>query len=197
MVVSERGGEEGIVTSEPVLAAVGSEIVAFFRKKLVPAVLQDGDMVKLTWPGGQEDFRLGLCLYDMEAIRSGGPGGVRRDKEDGWRRSELLLSLHFFAFANRKAAFHAMEAEDELLLLEAAARAVYAEPELEGVGGRLRLTLDHVEGAGKASLWQSMSAPSQPAVWFKAEPVAIPGGLVRRAPAVREVRSTVGRRKES
>ncbi len=197
MVVSERDGDGKTVTSEPVLAAVGSEIVEFFRQKLVPAVLHDRDMIKLTPPGGQEDFRLGLCLYDMETIRPGGPGSVRRDREEIWRRSELLLSLHFFAFANRKAAFHAMEAEDELLLLEAACRAVYAEPGLPpGTGGQPQLTLDNVEGTRRTALWQSMATPCQPAVWFKVEPVAIPGSLVRRALAVREVRPSVERRKE-
>ncbi len=192
MVVSERDGAGDAMTAEPVLAAVGSELLELFRQRLVPAVLHDGDMIKLTWPGGQEDFRLGLCLYDMEPIRSGGPGSVRRDREEGWRRSELLLSLHFFAFCNRKAAFHAMEAEDELLLLEAAARAVYEEPRLRE--GQVKVSLDHVEGTWKHSLWQSTGG--QPAVWFQAEPVAIPGGPVVRPPAVREVRPTVERRKE-
>ncbi len=175
---------------EPVLRAVSGLVLDYFRTELVPSVLGSADLVKLTAPDAQEDFRLGLCLYDLEAIHSGGSGTMSRVGASGRRYPDLPLALRFFAFANRKAAFHSMEAEDELLLLEAAVRAVHSAPEFPAwAGGRLRL--DDVEGGQKTALWQSMNAPFQPAVYFIAEPVSIPSARVRRVPAVRSVETGV------
>ncbi len=185
--VSERAAGADAVR-EPVLTRVGGLVLDYLRQGLVPGVLAEGDMVKLTWPGAQEDFRLGLCLYDLESVRSGGPGTPTRQGEDQWRRPDLLLSLRFFAFANRKAAFHGVEAADELILLEAVLRAVYGAPDLPlGEGKAFRLALDRVERSEKTALWQSFHVPGQSAVWFSAEPVAIPGRPLSRAPAAREV----------
>ena len=194
--VSERGAAGDAVRCQPVLARVGELVVDYFREKLIPGVLAEGDMVKLAWPDGQEDFRLGLCLYDLESVRAGGPGTPTRQGEDKWRRPDLLLSLRFFAFANRKAAFHGVEASDELILLEAVMRAVYGAPGFPlGEGKTFQLTLDRVERSEKTALWQSFHVPGQSAVWFSAEPVAIPGRPLSRAPATREVEVDM-RRKE-
>ncbi len=182
---------------EPVLTAVSGLLLEYFRGELVPAVLGEADMVRLTAPEGQEDFRLGLCLYDLEEIKPGGPGTMTRLSEEERRHPDLILALHFFAFANRKAAFRSVGAEDELLLLEAAVRAVHNAPGLPLRDGRaLRVSLDNVGRDRSTSLWQSLNAPLQPAVWFTAEPVAIPSGRVRRIPVVREVDPAVRNRQE-
>lgn len=182
---------------EPVLTGVSGLLLDYFRGELVPAVLGDADMVKLTAPDGREDFRLGLCLYDLEEIRPGGPGAMRRLSEEERRHPDLALSLRFFAFANRKAAFHSMEAADELLLLEAAARAVQNAPGLPSWdGGTIQVSLEGVERERKTALWQSLNVPLQPAVWFTVEPVPIPSTRIRRVPAVREVETRIRRRKE-
>lgn len=194
--VSERTAGEDAAVREPVLTRVGGLVLDYLRQGLVPGVLAEGDMVKLTWPGAQEDFRLGLCLYDLETVRAGGPGTPTRQGENQWRRPDLLLSLRFFAFANRKAAFHGMEASDELVLLEAVMRAVYGAPDLPlGEDKTFRLALDRVERSEKTALWQSFHVPGQSAVWFSAEPVAIPGRPLSRAAVAREVEVDM-RRKE-
>ncbi len=178
---------------EPVLTAVSGLVLDYFRAELVPSVLGSADMVKLTAPDAQEDFRLGLCLYDLETIHSGGSGTMPRMSASERRHPDLALALRFFAFANRKAAFHSMEAEDELLLLEAAVRAVHSAPGFPvWEGGTLRL--DRVEDSHKTALWQSMNVPFQPAVYFIAEPVSIPSGRIRRVPAVRSVETAVQNR---
>lgn len=175
---------------EPVLTAVSGLVLDYFRTELAQVVLGAADMVKLAAPNSQEDFRLGLCLYDMEVIRSAGSGTMPRVSGEERRHPGLLLTLRFFAFANRKAAFHSMEAEDELLLLEAAARAVHSAPGFPGWdGGSLRL--DAVDSAGKAAIWQSLNVPLQPAVYFVAEPLSIPSARIRRIPAVRSVETDI------
>jgi len=184
------------MSGEPVLAAVSGLLLNYFRGELVPAVLGEEDMVKLAAPGGQEDFRLGLCLYDLEEIRPGGPGTMRRLSGEERRHPDLALSLSLFAFANRKAAFHSMEAEDELLLLEAAARAVHSSAGLAWGDGTLQVTLAGLEQDRRCALWQSLNSPLQPAVYFTVEPVPIPSARVRRVPAVRTVEPSIRKKEE-
>ncbi len=184
------------MSGEPVLTAVSGLLLDYFRGELVPAVLGDADMVKLTAPDGREDFRLGLCLYDLEEIRPGGPGSMKRLSGEERRHPDLTLALRFFAFANRKAAFHSMEAEDELLLLEAAARAVHSSAGLAWEGGVLQVALEGGEREQRTALWQSMSVPLQPAVYFTVEPVPIPSARVRRTPEVRSVELAVQNKEE-
>ncbi len=183
------------MSRQPVLARVGELVADYFCEKLIPGVLAERDMVKLAWPDAQEDFRLGLCLYDLELIRPSGPGTAERRRENDWRRPDLLLAMRFFAFANRKSAFRSMTPPDELILLEAAARAVHGAPGFSlGEGKAFALSLDRLERSEKTALWQSFHVPGQSAVWFSAEPVAIPGSPLERAPETREVRLDVKRK---
>jgi len=185
------------MSGEPVLTAAGSLLLEYFRGALVPAVLGEAELVRLSAPGAQEDFRLGLCLYDLEEIRPGGSGTMKRLSEEERRFPSLILSLHFFAFANRKAAFHGVEAEDELLMLEAAARAVHSAPGLPFGGGSLRLGLESADREHRGALWQSLNAPLQPAVYFSVEPVCIPSTRLLRVPAVRAVEPSIQTKKDS
>lgn len=173
---------------EPIFAAVAGTLESYFRDALVPVPLGSADAVRLTWPEAQEDFRLGLCLYDLEELREGvGAQGMVRLSQEERRYPELSMSLRFLAFANRKAAFHSMEAGDELLLLEAVLRAIHSLPELKWDGPPLKIILQKPEQAAKRDLWQSMNAPLQPAVYFAVEPVPIPSTRILRVPVVREI----------
>ncbi len=190
------------MNDEPVLTQIGSLLLEYFRGALVPAVLGEAEMIRLSAPDSDEDFRLGMCLYDLEELRLGGPGTMKRLSEEerggelARRYPSLILSLHFIAFANRKAAFHSVGAEDELLLLEAAARTVHSAPGLPFGGGTLRLGLESMERDHRGALWQSMHAPLQPAIYFSVEPVCIPSTQIRRVPAVRTVDPSIQKRKE-
>ncbi len=185
------------MSDEPILTAIGGLLLEYFRGALVPAVLGEAEMIRLSAPDSDEDFRLGLCLHDLEEIRPGGPGAMKRLSEEEHRYPPLILSLHFFAFANRRAAFHSVGAEDELLLLEAAVRAVHGAPGLFFSGGTFRLGLESVEQEHRRALWQSLNVPLQPAIYFSVEPVRIPSTQIRRVPAVRRIEpSTQNRREE-
>lgn len=190
------------MSDEPILTTIGGLLLEYFRGALVPTVLGEAEMVRLSAPNGDEDFRLGLCLHDLEEIRPGGPDAMKRLSEEerggelARRYPSLILSLHFFAFANRRAAFHSVSAEDELLLLEAAIRAVHGAPGLPFGGGTLRLGLESVEHDRGRALWQSLNVPLQPAVYFSVEPVCIPSTQIRRVPAVRRVEPSAHNKRE-
>ncbi len=175
------------MSQEPVLIRAGELLLDYLRRELVPVVLSSPDMLRLGHPGMEDEFRLGLCLYETEEVRPNGPPAMTRLSPDTHGLPDLPLVLRFMTFANRKAAFGGMRAADELTMLEAVLRAVHGCAGLTMDGRKLRLTLHPLEQREKFSLWQSMNAPLQPAAYLALEPVVVPNTRIRRIPPVREV----------
>lgn len=184
------------MTQDPVFTRVSDALLDYLREELVPIVLSSPDLVKLGHPGQEEDYRLGICLHDMEEVRPNGPPGMTRLSEDSRRLPDLALALHFMAFANRNVAFNSMEAADELLLLEAVIRAVHGTSGLEAEGHTLKMNLHPLTSGEKLSLWQSMNTPLQPAVYITVEPILVPSTRILRVPPVREVEIHAARKAE-
>ncbi len=182
------------MNQEPVFSRAGQVLLDYLRGELVPAVLGAPDMIRLAYPGQEEEFRLGLFLHDMEEVRPNGPPGMTRLGEDSRRHPDLSLAMDFMAFVNRKTAFSKLEAVDELVMLEGVYRAVHGVSGLELDGRKLRLNFHPLSRAEKAALWQSVSTPLQPAAYFTLEPVPVPSGRIRRIPPVREVEVRTGRK---
>lgn len=178
------------MSNDPVFMRAGELLLEHLRSELVPVVISSGDMLKIAHPGMEEDFRLGLYLHDLEEVRPNGPPGMTRLGEDTRRFPDLLLALHFLAYANRKVAFNSMGSEDELLLLEAVYRAVHGVGKLELDGRELRLDFHPLTRAEKLSLWQSLNEPLQPAVYLTIEPILVPSTRISRVPPVREVQTS-------
>jgi len=176
---------------EPVLAGVSGWLLEYLRDALCPGVLSDRESVKLAYPGADEEFRLGLSLYDLEEIRPGGPPHMVPQGEDLRRFPDLAISMHYLVFPNRKAPFRGVEAVDEMLMLEGVLRAVSNRAGLEWGGQRLLLSLQPLDLEGRSALWQSLGQPLQPAVYLTIEPVPIPSGRVLRVPVVRSTEADV------
>lgn len=175
------------MSQDPIFTKVGEALLEHLRNELVPVVLSAPDMLKLAYPGQEEEFRLGLFLYGSEEIRPNGPPAMTRLGPDSRGLPDLALALHFMVFANRKVSFSGMGMEDELILVEAAMRAVHGSSGLDVDGCGVKLEFHDLTQSEKASLWQSLSAPFQPAAYLTVEPVLLPSGRIRRIPPVREV----------
>jgi len=176
------------MSREPVFERLGDLLLKRLREELVPAVLNREDDIKLTHPGAETDHRFGVFLYDIEEVRPCGPPASIRESEDARRHPDRLLSLRFLLYANRKVPFDSMTALDEMVLLEAAIRAVHSMGSLEIDGQRVKVELHQMSFSEKTSLWQSLNSPLQPAAYLTLEPVRVPSARVRRTPPVREVR---------
>jgi len=185
------------MSQEPIFERISNLLLERLRGEMVPSVLNLEEDVKLTHPGAEEDYRFGLSLYDIEELRAHGPPAPVRVSEDTYRYPDRLLALHFLLYANRKAPFDSLSALDELVLLEAAMRAVHSMEPLEADGQKVKVGFHELARAEKTSLWQSLSAPLQPAVYLTLEPVRIPGTRIRRVPPVREVQLTAKRKGDS
>lgn len=185
------------MSGEPIFERIGNQLLERLRGEMVPAVLHQEDDIKLTHPGAETDYRFGVFLHDIEEVRPYGPPSSVRVSGDTRRHPDRLLALHFLLYANRKAPFDSMSALDEMVLLEAAIRAVHSMKPLEVDGQEVKAGFHDLAGNEKAALWQSLSSPLQPAAYLTLEPVPIPSARIRRTPPVREVQLTARRKGDS
>lgn len=185
------------MSQEPVFEQLGSLLLERLRGELVPAVLNQEDDIKLTHPGADTDYRFGVFLHDIEEVRPYGPPSSVRVDEATRRHPDRLLALHFLLYANRKAPFDSMGALDEMVLLEAAIRAVHSMGPLEVDGRKVKAGFHGLAAQEKAALWQSLGSPLQPAAYLTLEPVPIPSARIRRTPPVREVQLAARRKEEA
>lgn len=175
------------MNQEPVLARVGGLLLDRLRREMVPSALNAEDDIKMAPPGADTDFRFGVFLHDIEEIHPYGPSMPVRVGENERRYPDRLLALRFLLFANRRVPFDGMDAMDEVILLEAAMRAVYGMEPLEVDGQKVRAGFHEMPRSEKASLWQSLNQPLQPAVYLTLEPVWVPSARIQRIYPVREV----------
>lgn len=182
------------MSQEPIFERLGRLLLERLREELVPAVLTREDDIKMAHPGAETDYRFGVFLHDMEEVRPYGPPSAVRAGEDTRRDPDWLAALRFVLYANRKAPFDSLSALDEMVLLEAAARAVHNMEPLEVDGQKVKVQFHELARNEKTALWQSLSSPLQPAVYLTLEPVQIPSTRIRRTPPVREVRLTARRK---
>ena len=182
------------MSEEPIFEQLSSLLLERLRREMVPAVLHQEDDIKLTHPGAETDYRFGVFLHDMEEVRPYGPPSSVRVNEDTRRHPDHLLALHFLLYANRKVPFDSMSALDEMVLLEAAMRAVHSMEPLEVAGQQVKVHFHELARNEKTALWQSLSSPLQPAAYLTLEPVQIPSTRIRRTPPVKEFQLSAKRK---
>lgn len=182
------------MSGEPIFERLCDLLLGRLRSEMIPAVLNQEDDIKLTHPGAETDHRFGVFLHDIEEVRPYGPPSSVRVSEDTRRHPDRLLALRFLLYANRKVPFDSMDGLDELVLLEAAMRAVHSMEPLEADGQKVAVGFHELPRNEKTALWQSLSSPLQPAVYLTLEPVRIPSTRIRRTPPVREVQLTTARK---
>lgn len=175
------------MNQDPVLARAGEMLQNLLRGALVPGVLFREEDIRLTWPQAQEDYRLGISLYDIEAVRPYGTPLPVRVGETERRGPAGSFALRFLVYVNRKVPFDSMSAEDELVLLEAVLRAVYNAEPRPLAGEEVSIRLDPVTRQEKAALWQSFSTPMQPAVYLIMEPLKVPSDKLEHFVPVRSI----------
>ena len=78
------------MSEEPVFERIGNLLLERLREEMVPAVLNQGDDIKLTHPGAETDYRFGVFLHDIEEVRPYGPPSSVRLSEDTRRRPDRL-----------------------------------------------------------------------------------------------------------
>lgn len=172
---------------EPVLTRAGELLRDLLQQALLPGVLYGADDIRLTWPQASEDYRLGVALYDVEAVRPYGTPVPVRLSETERRGPGESFALHFLVYANRKVPFDSLTAADEMVLLEAVLRAVHNAEPSSLAGETVTVRLDTLTRQEKTALWQSFNVPLQPAVYLVMEPLVVPSDKLERFVPVRNI----------
>lgn len=180
-----------------VLEQAGNLLLELLQKDLVPSVLQTPDTIQITYPNSQQDYRLGIFLYDLEEVRPYGTPPLVPVSDTQRRGPNRTFALHFLIYANRKVPFDGMTAFDEMLLLEAVMRAVHNFVPQKLEGETVTIQFDSLTRQDKATLWQSLNSPLQPAVYLVMEPLVVPSTKLERLIPVRQVQIKTDRKKEN
>ena len=180
----------------PVLEQAASRLLELLQEALIPSVLHSQDAIQITFPNSQQDYRLGIFLYDLEEVRPYGTPPSIRISDTQRQGPNRTFALRFLVYANRKVPFDGMTALDEMLLLEAVMRAVHNFAPVELGDETVTIQFDRLTRQEKATLWQSLSSPLQPAVYLVMEPLVVPSTKLERLIPVRQVQIKSGRKKE-
>lgn len=168
------------------ISETGKCILELFRKKLCPEFVRDKDLILLTSPWEEADYRVGIYLYDIQDHSAVITAEI--PVSDTLRRfPPKAVELSYLIFCNETHRFGGVQREQIQAVLNEIIRTVYDNPELQREDGEnvtisfLRENMDF-----KIRLWGSFNRPLQPAVYLKAAPVLIQSERVRSAGRVRE-----------
>lgn len=165
---------------------VGRELWELLRKNLCPDFVRDEDLILLTSPWEEADYRVGLYLYDIQDYSL--TATAETALNDSLRRyPPKAVELSYLIFCNQTHRFGGVQREQLQAVLNEIVRIVYDNPELEKRDGEtVRLSFLREDAEFKIRLWGSFNQPLQPAVYIKAEPVLIESRRMRRVSQVRE-----------
>lgn len=175
------------MNQQPILQQAGDLLLNMLREALVPVVLHAADDIQIAYPTAEQDYQIGVFLYDMEEMRPYGTALPTRISDTQRQGASRSLALHFLIYANRKMAFQSITALDEMVLMEAVIRTIHNSAPLFLEKDKLNIQLEALTRQDKVSLWQSISSPLQPAVYLVMEPVVIPSTKLEHFVPVREL----------
>lgn len=148
--------------------------------------MRDRESILLTAPWEEEDYRVGIYLYDIQdysraVVPSAGTG------EAVLRFPPKALELSYLLFCNEKHSFGGVKREQLQGILNEMVRTVYDHPSLRREDGEtVDISFLREDVEFKLRLWGSFNQPLQPAVYLRAAPVLVASSRTRRISRVRE-----------
>lgn len=178
------GGDETGLGSG--ISETGKCILELFRKRLCPEFVRDEDLILLTSPWEEADYRVGIYLYDIQDYSMAVTAETA--VSDTLRRfPPKAIELSYLVFCNETHRFGGVQREQIQAVLNEIVRTVYDNPEPQREDGEtVFLSFLREDMEFKIRLWGSFNRPLQPAVYLKAAPVLIESGRFRSAGRVRE-----------
>lgn len=178
------------------ISETGKCILELFRKRLCPEFVRGEDLILLTSPWEEADYRVGIYLYDIQDHSVMTTAEIPVSDTLG-RFPPKAVELSYLVFCNETHRFGGVQREQIQTVLNEIVRTVYDNPEIERKEGEcvfLSFLRENVEF--KIRLWGSFNRPLQPAVYLKAAPVLIESGRLRSAGRVQEREYQVEKKEE-
>lgn len=164
----------------------GKSLLELLRDTLCPEYVRDRDNILLTAPWEEEDYRVGIYLYDIQDHSLAVPAAADTGG-DTLRFPPKALELSYMVFCNEKHRFGGLQRERLQGILTEIVRAAHDHPRLKREDGEtVELSFLRESVEFKIRLWGSFNQPLQPAVYLRAAPVAVASARTRKANRVRE-----------
>lgn len=166
---------------------IGKCIQELFRKELCPDFVRDTDLVMLSAPWEEADYRVGIYLYDIQdySLMQAGetPAGDRKR-----RYPPKAVELSYMIFCNEARRFGGTQREQTHIVLNEIIRTIHDNPVIQNEDGeKVQVSFLQESVEFKIRLWGSFDKPLQPAVYIKAVPVLIHSQRMRSVSKVKEI----------
>lgn len=172
---------------------LGSEILQtgkclqeLLKQKLYPDFVRDRDLILLTAPWDEADYRVGIYLYDIQdySVMTTYEMPVSNVQR---RFPSKAVELSYMLFCSENHRFGGIQREQIHAMLNEAVRIVYDNPVLKREDGEeIELSFLRESVEFKIRLWGSFNRSLQPAIYIKAAPVLIASRRKRNVSKVRE-----------
>jgi len=176
----------GQAYSDSEILLTGKCLLELLRRNLCPGYVKDRESILLTAPWEEEDYRVGIYLYDIQDF-SLATVGTAESGEDSVRYPPKAVELSYMLFCNVKHRFGGLQREQLQDVLNEIVRTVHDNPSLvreDGEAMGISFLREDVEF--KMRLWQSFSQALQPAVYLRVAPVLIASARTRKVIRVKE-----------
>lgn len=164
----------------------GKSLLELLRDKLCPGYVRNRDSILLTAPWEEEDYRVGVYLYDIQDYSMAVAAPVDTGS-DMMRFPPKAVELSYMLFCNEKHRFGGLQRERLQGILNEIIRTLHDHPSLMREDGEtvgISFLRESVEF--KIRLWGSFNQPLQPAVYLRAAPVPVASARTRKVSRVKE-----------
>lgn len=179
------GSADKTVPADEILLT-GKCLLKLLRDNLCPGYVRDRDSILLTAPWEEEDYRVGVYLYDIQDY-SLAVSAVSDTGGDMLRFPPKTVELSYMLFCNEKHRFGGLQRERLQGILNEMIRTLHDNPTLmreDGEAVDIFFLRESVEF--KIRLWGSFNQPLQPAVYLRAAPVPVASARTRKVNRVKE-----------
>lgn len=165
----------------------GNCILELLKRTLCPDFVRDKESIVLTAPWEEEDYRVGVYLYDIQDYSLMHPQEAALSDEER-RFPPKAVELCYLIFCNEKHQFGGLQRQQIHKVLNEVIRTVYDHPALrwEEGGEEVQLSFLRETVEFKIRLWGSFHQPLQPAIYLRAVPVLVASRRIRKAVRVKE-----------
>lgn len=174
------------VTADDEILLTGQSLLELLRDKLCPGYVRDRDGILLTAPWEEEDYRVGVYLYDIQDYSLAVAAAVDTGA-DTLRFPPKAVELSYMLFCNEKHRFGGLQRERLQGILNEMIRTLHDNPTLVREDGeKVGLSFLRESVEFKIRLWGSFNQPLQPAVYLRAAPVPVASARTRKVSRVKE-----------
>lgn len=183
---NDEAGSEVRVPVDDEILLTGKCLLELLRDNLCPGYVRDRDSILMTAPWEEEDYRVGVYLYDIQDYSL----AVAATTDMGGnilRFPPKVVELSYMLFCNEKHRFGGLQRERLQSILNEMIRTLHDNPTLireDGEKVGISFLCESVEF--KIRLWGSFNQPLQPAVYLRVAPVTVASARTRNVNRVKE-----------